>query len=57
MQGRPPGENLWARHQAFAESLNMAQVHDVQFSPSGNAILVAPGTNQARLYDRDGVET
>ncbi|KAK4046201.1 hypothetical protein OIO90_006622 [Microbotryomycetes sp. JL221] len=32
------------------------QVHCVQFSPSGNSILVATGSNQAKLYDRDGVE-
>ncbi|KAM0790757.1 hypothetical protein ACM66B_004608 [Microbotryomycetes sp. NB124-2] len=32
------------------------QVHSVQFSPSGNQILVATGSNQAKLYDRNGVE-
>ncbi|SCV71516.1 BQ2448_3104 [Microbotryum intermedium] len=32
------------------------QVHDVQFSPSGANLLVATGTNQAKLYDRDGLE-
>ncbi|ORY54604.1 WD40-repeat-containing domain protein [Leucosporidium creatinivorum] len=33
------------------------QIHDAQFSPSGNAILVACGTDQAKLFDRDGLET
>ncbi|KAL8292109.1 hypothetical protein RQP46_001575 [Phenoliferia psychrophenolica] len=33
------------------------QVHDVQFSVRGDAILAATGSNQAKLYDRDGVET
>lgn len=30
------------------------QVNDVQFSISGDSILVATGSNQAKLFDRDG---
>ncbi|KAK4704133.1 WD repeat-containing protein 70, partial [Phenoliferia sp. Uapishka_3] len=33
------------------------QVHDVQFSVRGDALLAATGSNQAKLFDRDGVET
>lgn len=37
--------------------LFVLQVHDVQFSVKGDALLAATGSNQAKLFDRDGVET
>lgn len=35
---------------------NAAQIHDVQFSLSGDSFLVANGSNQAKLFDRNGIE-
>ena len=32
------------------------QIHDVQFSLSGDSFLVANGSNQAKLFDRNGIE-
>ncbi|SCZ89214.1 BZ3500_MvSof-1268-A1-R1_Chr1-1g01034 [Microbotryum saponariae] len=57
------GHQVRARSRAQAASTThtdlwniLQQVHDVQFSPSGANLLVATGTNQAKLYDRDGLE-
>ena len=34
----------------------MCQVHDVKYSNDGQRFLVASGTMQARLFDREGEE-
>lgn len=31
-------------------------IHDLAWSPNGDALLVATGTAQAKVYDRDGIE-
>ncbi|KAM0748750.1 WD40 repeat-like protein [Meredithblackwellia eburnea MCA 4105] len=38
------------------EPLDGHQVIDIQFSPKGDSFLVIAGSNQPKLYDRDGIE-